>query len=302
MIMKRLIKNTIVAVSLLLCINPLWGQPGDTIVFDPNLHIYLLVGQSNMEGAMATAEEIDKVTHPRVFVLGRADCEETGQIYNKWSLAKTPLNGCGPESGVGPGDYFAKTIIELNQDITIGLVPCAFGGADIDLFRKDVVAETRANFWIPPDNTKAGVYDFIIERMKLAQQYGVVKGILFHQGEANTGEATWPGEVAEVIQDIRTDLNLDTADVPVLIGQLYTGDNPLTTWTLPHKVRIDEAVALIPNAHIVSSEGLELGSDNVHFDTESQREFGKRYAQVMTAIYEDLAVKGVSLNEGYRVA
>jgi hypothetical protein len=41
-------------------------------------------------------------------------------------------------------------------------------------------------------------YAHLVEMAKLAQKEGVIKGILLHQGEANTGDNAWPSKVTRV--------------------------------------------------------------------------------------------------------
>ena len=41
-----------------------------------------------------------------------------------------------------------------------------------------------------------------------AQKAGVIKGILLHQGESNTGDKEWPQKVKRVYESLLRDLNL----------------------------------------------------------------------------------------------
>jgi hypothetical protein len=173
--------------------------------------------------------------------------------------------------GVGPGDYFAKTLIDsLPQGASIGLVPCAVNGAPIDLFRKDVA---RTGYDLPPDNHWETGYEWIISRAQKAQETGVIRGILFHQGESDNGQAAWVDKVAEIVADLHADLGI--GNVPFLAGELYRAG-----CCSEHNDLVHELPNVIPNAHVVSSEGLS-GVDVYHFDLPSQREFGRRYGQVM---------------------
>jgi hypothetical protein len=241
---------------------------------DPNFHIYLCIGQSNMVGA-PKAQAQDSVTNARVKVLGYSTCG--ARTYNTWSTAQAPLHDCG--NGVGPGDYFGKTMADSFPGITIGLVPCGINAADINLFRKNATSVNRSTFTIPPDNHWTGAYSWIISRAQLAQQSGVIKGIIFHQGEANTGDAAWPGYVQEFVNDLRTDLGLVSDSVPFIAGHLLPG-GCCAQW---HDPLIDKLLGAIPNCGVVSASGLMALSDglNAHFDLASQREFGRRYALAM---------------------
>ncbi len=238
---------------------------------DPKFLLFLLLGQSNMEGA-PQPESQDREENARIQVLAYDNCANVGRSYNEWYPASPPLHSCG--AGVGPGDYFAKTLIEaLPEDYSIGLVPCAVNGAPIDLFRKDV---PRTGWELPPDNHWETGYEWIISRAELAQEAGVIRGILFHQGESDSGQSVWVGKVAELVEDLRTDLDL--GEVPFLAGELYQdGCCP------DHNEFVNELPGVIPNAHVVSSSGL-TGQDIYHFDLPSQRALGTRDAQTMQGL------------------
>lgn len=254
-------------------------QPG----VDPNFFIFLTLGQSNMEGFPAP-EAQDLVQNPRVKVLAYDNCAGTGRIYNEWYTAAPPLHSC--RNAVGPADYFGKTLADaLPPEVTIGIVGNAISGVDIDFFRKGVRSARRDQFRIPPDNQKTTAYDMIVERALVSQQVGVIKGILFHQGESDAGQPNrdqWLAKVQEIVRDLRADLAL--GNVPFLAGELLyanqnggAGDamNPLVNM-LPN---------LIPEAYVVSANGLSEDPNdaqfNLHFGVVAQRELGRRYGQVM---------------------
>jgi hypothetical protein len=240
---------------------------------DPNFFLFLLFGQSNMEG-VPLPEAQDRVENPRVKVLAYDNCPGLNRVYNQWYTASPPLHSCG--LGVGPGDYFGKALADAYPNATIGLIPNAISGVDIDFFRKGVVSSRRGEFRIPPDNQKSSAYDLIIERARLAQQVGVIKGIIFHQGESDSGgalQAAWPGKVQGIVNDLRTDLGL--GNVPFLAGELlYTG------CCVGMNTTVNQLPNQITNAFAISANGL-VGVDNFHFNLPGQRELGGRYGARM---------------------
>lgn len=235
------------------------------------LMIFLLIGQSNMVGA-PRPDSVDDAEIPRVQVLAYDDCPNLGREYNRWYPARAPLHGC--YDGVGPGQQFARAVAAAYPEARIGLVPLAINGVDVDFFMKGVVSARRREFRIPPDNHWAGAYDWVLERARLAQRAGTIRGILFHQGESDTGNAPWVGKVKKLVTDLRTDLAL--GEVPFVAGELlYSGccgkwHNPLIA-ALPGE---------ITNSRVVSASGL-AGQDQAHFDLAGQRELGARYGAVM---------------------
>jgi Carbohydrate esterase, sialic acid-specific acetylesterase len=235
--------------------------PGD-IAGAPTFHVFLLLGQSNMAG-YPKAQPADRAEDPRVRVLGFDNCAATGRVTDQWDVAAPPLHECWND-GLGPGDYFAKTLLDIiPEGDSIGLVPCAISGERIEPFLK--VGGTR--------------YDYIVRRARMAQEAGgVIEGILFHQGESNSGDASWPGKVNTLVTDLRTDLAL--GDVPFLAGELlYTGG------TAGHNTQVNRIPGMVSNSFVISANGLVVDPAdtqwNLHFGHDSVVEFGKRYAQTM---------------------
>jgi hypothetical protein len=242
---------------------------------NPNFYIFLLVGQSNMEGQPQPQAQ-DLQEDPRVSVLAYDNCPNLGRTYDQWYTARPPLHSCF--AGVGPGDYFAKAMANAYPNARIGLVPCAISGVDVDFFRKGVVSARRSEFRIPPDNHWAGAYEFVIERARLAQQSGVIRGILFHQGESDTGSPLWVGKVQQIVADLRADLGLGNA--PFLAGELLYGG-----CCASHNPLVDQLPSQIPSAYVISAAGL-LGIDVAHFDLPGQRELGGRYGTTMLGVFQ----------------
>jgi prepilin-type N-terminal cleavage/methylation domain-containing protein len=119
-----------------------------------------------------------------------------------------------------------------------------------------------------------------IQRAKLAIQQGTLKAILWHQGESDCEEALTPAYKAKLerlIARFRTDLN--SPNLPVIIGQL--GQFEKRPWTQFTTTVNDAHIAVAKDMNhvaFVKADGLTCKSDNIHFDTRSQREFGKRFA------------------------
>lgn len=245
--------------------------------------VFLLFGQSNMAGGSAS-EAQDRIEHPRVKALGYANCASQGRTYNQWFAATPSLHGCG--TGLGLGDGFGRIVADSLKSDTIALVPCAIPGVDISFFSKGVVSSRRKDFTIPPDNHWTGAYPWMVERIRKAQEKGVVSGILFHQGEADwtdTARKVWVGRVAAIVKDLKSDLGI--GDVPFLAGELRARLNRSTNesccWA--HNPYVATLAKTIPNGHLVSSQGLDPAGDPYHFTTPGYREFGKRYAASMLA-------------------
>ncbi len=249
---------------------------------DPNFHIFLCFGQSNMDGS-APAEEQDKASPGERFqMLAALDFPDLDRKQGQWYPAAAPL--CRPSSGIGPTDYFGRTLVEkLPPNVRVGVVVVAVPGCDIGLFDKDAYEPfaAKAPEWMADMIRQYGgnPYARLVETAKVAQKAGVIKGILLHQGETNTGQADWPVKVKIVYDNLLTDLSLKAEDVQLIAGEVVGADqdggcaamNPIIA-TLP---------ATIPTAHVVSSKGCEAQADRIHFTAAGYRELGKRYAEAM---------------------
>lgn len=250
---------------------------------DPNFHIYLCFGQSNMEG-QGKIEKQDSIVNERFQVLQSLDCSNLEREKGKWYTAIPPLCNCF--SGLSPADYFGRTMIKnLPENTKVGVINVAIGGCDIRIFDKDIFEEydsTYAEDWFA-DKVKSyngNPYNHLIELAKLAQKDGIIKGILLHQGETNTGDSLWSTYVKKIYNDMLTDLSLDANDVPILAGEVYSGEPNCCS---KMNAIINTLPDVIPTAHVISSEGL-TGKDEAHFDAKGYRVLGKRYAEKMLEI------------------
>ena len=123
--MKRsLMLTALVAVATLLSMNAM-AEP------DPDFHIYLCFGQSNMEG-QAVIEDADCSYDERFWMMSTVDCgiRQSGKWYN----ALPPLSRCG--KGLCPADYFGRAMLaNLDEKKQVGVVVVA---KQFDAFRVHV--------------------------------------------------------------------------------------------------------------------------------------------------------------------
>jgi len=229
------------------------------------MHIFLLAGQSNMAGR-GELEETDRTPHPRVFALNEND---------EWVIATEPVHFDKPEvRGTGPGLAFAKEIAERHPDNRIGLVPTAVGGSGIQT-------------WTPGGyHEKTGLYpwDDAVHRLRVAMQSGELKAILWHQGESDSGPESanlYETRLHDLIRRFRDVAGDDK--LPVIIGQLGQFKEWSDARQLVNAVH-ENVPAQIEHTRFVSSDGLTHIGDKTHFDAESARELGRRYA----AAYADI--------------
>lgn len=248
---------------------------------DPNFHIYLCFGQSNMEGH-GKFEAQDTVTNSRVFALQTVDCPDLEREKGKWYIAQPPITRC--HTGLTPADYFGKTLAENTpKNVRIGVINVAVGGCRIELFDKDSTSNYIANApgWM---NSALSAYNNdpygrLVDMAKLAQQSGVIKGILLHQGESNTGDQQWPYKVKRVYDNIIKDLDLDPLETPLLAGELLSAEFGGKCASM--NALINTLPTIIPTAIVVSSAHCEGVADGLHFSPAGYRQLGVHYADAL---------------------
>lgn len=227
------------------------------------LKLFLLIGQSNMAGRGSVGPD-DLKPIPGVWSFDR---------NGTWIPAVDPLHWDKPQrAGVGPGRGFARELRRVHPDWEIGLIPCAFGG-------------TRLDKWLPGGE----LFKNAVARTKLARPDGEFCGILWHQGEADSGRAETATTYAKrwrfFIDSLRGELHAES--VPVLVGGL--GDfvserieaDGRRYGPFAHEMNQQLASLASPEGKIgfVPAAGLSHVGDQLHFSAEAQRELGLRYAR-----------------------
>lgn len=227
---------------------------------DKNTDIYILMGQSNMAGRGKITEEYKNQQHDRVIMLNKD---------NEWVQAKHPIHFDKPKAvGVGLGLTFGIALAEAYPGTTIALVPCAVGGTSI-------------NKWVPGGYDSVTVtrpFDDALLRIKEAMKKGEIKGVLWHQGEGDSGvksSQSYVNKLTELIERVRKEVG--NPKLPIVVGQLanYRSNYQYINNELP------KLPANVPYTTIVSSEGLWHKGDGTHFDSPSASEYGRRYAEGM---------------------
>ena len=250
---------------------------------DANFHIYLCFGQSNMEGN-AAVEAIDKQNVPERFQMLPAVDFSSTKKKGVWCTAVPPL--CRPGTGLTPVDYFGRTLVEkLPENISVGVINVAVGGAKIELFMEEFKDAYIASeqpwfqgYCAQYDNDPLGR---LIEMGRIAQKKGTIKGILLHQGESNNGASDWCDKVAEIYKRICYYLGLDPEQTPLLAGEtLYKDQGGACYWH--NQAALPKLKKAVPNSYVISAKDIPgNGKDAWHFSAEGYRMFGKRYAEQM---------------------
>jgi hypothetical protein len=275
---KRKSKQVLLLLAGLLCLG------ATAFSQDKKFYIFLCFGQSNMEGN-APFEAQDTTVDSRFKVLEAVDCPALGREKGKWYTAVPPLSRC--RTGLTPADYFGRTLLaSLPKDVKVGVINVAVGGCKIELFMNDSLQTyvSKAPSWMVPmiREYDGDPYQRLVEMAKLAQKDGVIKGVLLHQGESNTGDTTWPRKVKVVYDNLLQDLHLKPNSVPLLAGEVVNADQGGACASMNRIIAT--LPSSIPNAYIISSAGCPQRGDNLHFTAAGYRELGKRYGAKMLSL------------------
>ena len=250
--------------------------------FDPNFHIYLCFGQSNMEGNATPELEDYSGSSTRFLMMAPVKMSTYNRMKGYWYVARPPL--CRDWTGLTPADYFGKTMIKnLPDSITVGVINVALGGCAIEMFNEDGIADyiKKQADWLQgyAKEYSNNPFRYLVDRAKEAQKVGVIKGILLHQGCSNNGQQDWPDKVNLIYTRLLKELNLSQDEVPLLVGELLQQNQGGVCWG--HNSVVAKVPSVIRNAHVVSSAGCPGASDGLHFTAKGYRMIGENYAEVM---------------------
>ena len=225
-----------------------------------NTWCFIMVGQSNMAGRAIVESTDNFMISNRIKFIDPS---------NNILIAQEPLHRYEPNiAGLDCGLSFATELLKKIPDsINILLIPCAIGGTGIDEWNNDQV---HANIQLLTNLTT---------KVNIAKHYGIIKGLLWHQGEndANGNTINYEAKLKSVFNKIRTISNNDS--LPIYAGELPTFDiKRFGTWYMNINNTLNSIQLEDKNVHIISTNDFTDVGDSLHFDSKSQREFGKRFA------------------------
>lgn len=267
---------------------------------DPNFFIFLGIGQSNMQGKApieaqdtrsdANFTDADWARYKKMIIVN-SDQSKVGT----WATAKPPI--VRPDTQLGVTDYFGRTLVKgLDERYKIGVVVVAVDGCQIAVFSKNrnecennlEDEQMAGHTWVTGAARQYGNYPYgkLVEMAKIAQKSGVIKGIIFHQGESGANDSSWLRAVYTLYTNLISDLGLSNDSVPFIAGEplRYYNGNPAEASgarqyidMLPSYFKQQSGKDI---AYVASSEGLGY-YDQWHFDAKGYRTLGKRYGDIM---------------------
>ena len=252
--------------------------------------LWLLAGQSNMEGSGKWREKYQKYD---------ADPSDTVRAYymnESWGAAKSQLHQLWeshdpqisvtfrndrknsrwgaefPEiqnNGVGPGLFFALEMQKRTGGVPQGVIPCGIGGSGL---------------WQWNPEGENNLYSAALRRYR--ECGGNIKGIFWHQGEAQAMGCQFPTfifEMERLISGMRRDFG---ANIPIVQVQLnkYVAASPATdqSWNIIREMQRTLGER-IENLATVYSLDLDI-DDLVHLASEGHEILGARAAEAMCVL------------------
>ncbi|MFZ5811845.1 MAG: sialate O-acetylesterase [Thermodesulfobacteriota bacterium] len=233
-----------------------------------DMDIFLLMGQSNMSGRGRLGDVSPTAAPEGVWMYANS---------GQWKPAAEPVDDAAGQvdevsldanAGYGPSLAFGMTLRELTGR-PVGLVPCAKGASGIDA-------------WLP-STSRGTLYGSCLARAREAGRHGVVRGVLWLQGENDAmrqglAEA-WPGRFETIVAALRTDLG--DAALPVVFAQLGADpdDARFRFW---EAVKKSQAAVAIAGTDMITTE--DLPHDGVHFTAQGYALLGARLARAAAAL------------------
>jgi len=262
---------------------------------NPNFHIYIAYGQSNMAGNGDIVPAEDQATDPKNFLMLASYTANANQRSGKttqsikwgeWYPAIPPMFHA--TENLSPADYFGRAMVDSLPGVTVGIIPVAIGAVAIKAFDKDQYqayfnsAESYIKNWAKDYDSNP--YQRIVDLGKKAKEVGVIKGFIFHQGETDGAGTEWQNAVYKTYKDFITALDLDENEVPFVAGEmLQEGNNCCSS----KNAGVAQLKSKFKKFGLASSKGLQgNGRDPYHFGRAGVIELGKRYCSEMLKLID----------------
>ena len=258
------------------------GKPAEKLAVNDVLvgDVWMLGGQSNMQGCGRTAGLPKADTNVRAFYMNDAWAVAKDPIHNMWLAADqvhADLNGgANPppppkQWGAGPGVSFGDEMYR-NTGVPQGLLACGHGG-------------TSMAQW-DPALKKLGsrsLYGATIRRFK--KNGSRVAGIAWYQGCSDANKdaaAVYTQRMKKLVASFRRDFK--NPRLPIVVVQIgrVIGWGESTPWnSIQDQQRLLSKV--IPQCRVVPAIDLPL-DDNIHLSGPGQWALGQRMAKAMLAL------------------
>ena len=275
--------------------------------------LWLLAGQSNMEGAgVLTPEDEEESASRRPYlralymddhwdaagpVLHQLFLSRDRPHREAWERDRRSLEQRGIEvydappyrSGrhVGPGYFFAKEMFRLTGGIPQGLIPAAVGGAPIES-------------WLPPAPGEENYYTAACRR--IVETGSHIRGVFWSQGEGNPHADCYPAQIERMRRDLCE--RLKASQIPFVQMQSFKCTLQMDAETDERWSRFREMQRKMPfqaeRLATIATNDLAL-DDCIHLSSDSQKVCGVRAARAMHWLITGIGTAEPALDTLYAV-
>ncbi|MBA3698306.1 MAG: hypothetical protein H0W78_05595 [Planctomycetes bacterium] len=251
--------------------------------FVPRVHaaaidVYLLAGQSNMDGRGKTAELDAALKEPlaEVPIWYRQPLGDSGG----WKPLAPGFSIPPGYKGELPGPTFgielsfARALLAKQPKQRIALIKGSRGGTTIEQWGPGQPGKS---------DTQGECYRLYVDTitkslaaLKADGHTPTIRALLWHQGESNakdTAEA-YQAKLEKFIARIREDVG--NPDLPVLVGEVIDNGERNSIRTAQKAIP-----DVVKNTVFVTVDGLTSSDKGTHFDTKSVIELGQRFAAAL---------------------
>ena len=176
-----------------------------------------------------------------------------------------------PSDTFGPEVSFVNEIRnETGSQNEIGIIKISKGGTSI--------RESRGEWHGNPNDNPGYLFDELIEEVDRALDAlaargdrGIIRGMIWHQGEADRSFRFYTANLDELIDAVRDEFG---SNLPIVVGELSRDRSDNATFN----ANLDDFVDESSNLGLVSSSGLDT-FDTTHFDADDTVVLGQRFAR-----------------------
>lgn len=206
--------------------------PAQAATVITTLHVFLAVGQSNMSGRGlpigGTADAVD----PRIF--------QYGANNRTFRPATVPLDMHDTPSGISPATTMVREYLKTQPaDVGVLIIPAAHGDTSFTstagTLTWSVGAASAPGYDLPALAVKQTMSGIAAAK---AAGYAVdLKGVLWHQGESNSGTSTasYSAKLDQLIAFFRSRLSAPT--LPFVVGRM----SPESIAGIPGRANVDKS-------------------------------------------------------------
>lgn len=252
-----MIKRALACLPLLVALAGVAGEPPDGK--DEPLPVFVLAGQSNMDGAGHAAELPDELKGPLAHVL----------FTRFWGTELKPLEPAKVDKNFGPEVTFGAAMAK-HLKRPVGLLKLSSGGTSLE------------EHWNPASEDKRGLYKRLtgyITGIQAKQKNIKIAGMLWMQGEA---DAKYHSKTVEQYREKLEALidgcrkEFGAPDMAFVCGRI----NPPGAAYIK---QVREAQETVKRKHYawIDCDDLEKHEDKLHYNAKGQLELGRRFAQAM---------------------